>query len=243
MAGKIQAEGDRVDTALAKRNSMLRNYFLLVSGNTVEKAWKFSLGGIAGDCEEERLEFAMRAQPELTRQRSFSPMSTQSSTAHYIRRGLLILGGAAIAVGIAFYQERIFSFLSQEGWNPNAATGIITRFVKEAHEPTGGAAATALLDPVEYGTTVKDGRLVTVNRGKGMARASAPVKDVAPTPTLKQAKAELLAMDGGSYRVVVQYANGKWGEYRVRRRNGARKIAVTPTLLFDTPPPRSPSDY
>lgn len=153
-----------------------------------------------------------------------------------------MLFGIGIAVGAAFFQERILSFFSQEGWNPGAATAVVKEFVRQADAPNGGAAATALLEPAEYDTTVKGGKLVSVNHGKGMARTSTPVKRIVPTGELKQANAELLAMDGGSYRVVVQYANGKWAEYRVRKRDGVRRISVAPELLFDNVPPKN-TDY
>src|SRR5687768_15791445 len=159
------------------------------------------------------------------------------------RWAILIVVGVGLAVGIAFFQERITSFIAQEGWNPGAASGTVTRFIKQANAPDGGAAATALLNPDDYKTEVRDGRLVSITRGEGMARQQYALKAIAPTAEVKQAKAELLAIDGGSHRVVVQYANGKWGEFRVRKMNGARRIVGTPILLFDDVPPRSISDY
>ena len=159
------------------------------------------------------------------------------------RWAILIAVGVALAVGVAFFQERITSFFAQEGWNPGAASSTVTRFIGQAHAPNGGDSATALLNSEDYKTEVRDGRLVSITRGEGMARQQYALKAIAPTAEVKQAKAELLAMDGGSYRVVVQYANGKWGEFRVRKKDGARRIVGTPILLFDDVPPRSISDY
>ncbi len=156
---------------------------------------------------------------------------------------VLIIAGVGLAVGIAFFQERISSFFAQEGWNPGAASGTITRFISRANAPDGGAAATALLNPEEYKTEVRNGRLVSVTSGQGMSRRTYLVKEIAPTAEVKEASAKLLAMDGGSYRVIVQYANGKWAEFRVRKKDGGHRITVLPTYLFDTVPPTNPSDY
>jgi hypothetical protein len=156
---------------------------------------------------------------------------------------LLVVVASGLVLGGAFYQEQIVSFFTQEAWNSQAPKDLVAQFIKLARQPTGGAGATALLDSAEYDTTLKGEALATINQGKGMARLQTPVASVIPSPDLKQASTDFLAKDGGSFRVIVQYANGKWGEYRVRKLQSGRKITGVPGILFTSAPTRNPADY
>lgn len=153
----------------------------------------------------------------------------------------LLLGGAV--VGGALYQEQIVGYVTQEGWNPNAAGDTVRRFVEYSHQGGKGEEAAALVDTNVYKPVIKDKRLTALEHGLSMAHVVDPVKRFAPKGELKDVKAELLFRDGGSFRVVAQFANGMWGEYKVRKMGGRHKITQIPGALSKEAPVRNSLDY
>lgn len=156
--------------------------------------------------------------------------------------GVTLVGAGAV-LGAAFYQEHLTGYWTQQGWNPSAAAETIRTFARAANDPKQGAEAASLLDLTTFKAEVKDGRLVKVEHGQGIARRSDPPKALAPSPSLQEVKSELLVMNGGSYRVIAQFEDGKWGEYRVKRGPSGLKITAVPALYTPEPPPRVPSEY
>jgi hypothetical protein len=154
---------------------------------------------------------------------------------------VLLLGGAVF--GGAMYQEQITSFVTQQGWNPNAASDTVRHFIAYAHEEGKAESAAALLDEKTYKPVIKNKRLVALEHGLAMAHIVDPVKRFAPKGDLKNVKTELLARDGGSFRVLAQFANSRWGEFRVRRMGGELKITQIPTTLLKEAPARNSLDY
>jgi hypothetical protein len=153
----------------------------------------------------------------------------------------LLLAGAV--AGAAFYQEHIASFFAQEGWNPGAAELIVRKFVTSAHDPKGAGAVNDLVDPSLLEPVVTNGRLTALEYGQNMGRRAYPVKAFAPTAELKSVKTELLAKDGGSFRVLSEFQDGRWGEFKVRKVGAKQRIVQVPQLLTDAPLPRNPNDY
>ncbi|MGV3724729.1 MAG: hypothetical protein ACO1SX_27850 [Actinomycetota bacterium] len=155
----------------------------------------------------------------------------------------LVVVGVAGAVLIAMNQEILESFFTQEGWNRSAPVETVRGFVRHATAKNEGKQAAALLDPEKFEPVIKGARLTAVSQGAGIGRFSLPVARLAPSAQLKGARTELLARDGGSVRVLAQFEDGRWGEYWVKKVNGARVIVRLPDNLQSSPPEREASVY
>jgi hypothetical protein len=166
------------------------------------------------------------------------------SSALRIALAVLIVGG--IGGALAFYGESIGGYVAQQGWNPGSAEQVVRQFIDLANQPKGGEAAAALLDttaPDNYKPTIEDGRLVKITYGQGLSRRTDPLKLFVPEREIRAVRTDLVTRDGGVFRVLVQFASGKWGEYRVRREGGAPRILQLPTGFSDTPPERHTFEY
>jgi hypothetical protein len=152
----------------------------------------------------------------------------------------LVLGGAV--VGGALYQEQIMAFFTQQGWETGAAGQLVRTFAENAHTKGKGGAAGAALAPEVYKAVIKNGSLTSIEHGVSIGRRVDPVKHFVPT-NVKDVKTELMARNGGSFRVLAQFENGKWGEFRVRRSDGQLKITQMPEGFTAEPPARMADDY
>jgi hypothetical protein len=152
----------------------------------------------------------------------------------------LVLGGAVI--GGALYQEQIMAFFTQQGWDAGSAGQLVRTFAENAHTPGKGAAAGAALEPEKYKPVIKNDSLTAIEHGVSIGHRVDPVKHFVPSK-VKDVKTELMARNGGSFRVVAQFENGKWGEFRVRRSNGQLKITEMPEAFVPSPPARLADDY
>jgi len=155
---------------------------------------------------------------------------------------LVVVAGTATVL-LAMNQELLASFFAQEGWNRTAPEETVRSFVRYAWERGEGKKAAALLDPQSFEPVIKDNRLVAVLQGASMGRFSTSIPKLAPTAQVKTIRSELLARDGGSFRVLAQYADGRWGEYRVKKVNGTRLIVKIPDALYTNAPERGDNVY
>jgi hypothetical protein len=157
---------------------------------------------------------------------------------------VLVVGGAALA--IAYYGENITGYFAQQGWNPAAPEQVVRRFVQLSTQPNGGQEAAALLDPGAadaYRPAIEGGRIVRITHGQGLSRRTDPLKVFVPGPEITGVQTDLLYRDGGVFRVLVQFGGRQWGEFRVRRGGGERRIVQLPSGFFSTPPERHTYEY
>jgi hypothetical protein len=154
---------------------------------------------------------------------------------------VIVAGGAAVL--IAMNQELLASFWTQEGWNHAAPEETVRSFVQAAWNPKEGKKAADLLDRQTFEPELQGSRLVAVYQGAAMGRFKTPVRKLAPTAKVKEIRSELLARDGGSFRILAKYEDGQWGEFRVKKVSGARRIVKIPDGLFPKAPERGSTVY
>lgn len=165
------------------------------------------------------------------------------SAQRMLRLSVLVIVAAGAAVLLAMNQELLVSFWTQEGWNRAAPEETVRSFVQAAWSPKDGKKAAELLDRQTFEPEIQGGRLVAVYQGVAMGRFKTPLRKLAPTAKVKEIRSELLARDGGSFRILTQYEDGQWGEFRVKKVNGARRIVKIPDGLFPKAPERGPNIY
>ncbi len=146
---------------------------------------------------------------------------------------VVVIGGAA---AIAFYGEEIATYTSLRGWDRGTPARLVAEFVRNAHSERGRDAAAAM-EPNLYEPVYNGNRLTHVKWAAPSGPATTPVTQWAPVGETKSVDAELRHRAGSGYfRVVVEFANGKWGVFRVVRAGDGLRIVEFPQYLGNERP-------
>jgi hypothetical protein len=139
----------------------------------------------------------------------------------------------------AWFQEELKGYWQLRAWEGGAARSLVTRFMEDLHG-TNGKGAYEALDPTfykpQYGA---DGSLHKLEWKEPLRPGVHDPRSSIPAGALKKVEVQPRVASGkGYFRVVVQFANDKWGEFRVERTDRLR-ITGYPDIFSDQPPPEN----
>jgi hypothetical protein len=155
---------------------------------------------------------------------------------------LVALVLTAVVIGGALFFEEIRGWFILEGWNPNAPRQLVRDFVRESHaENPEGIVRT--LDANFTMDRDANGKITRVRWTNQEGQQSAPPDEMVPGGELKEVDAVVRKRgDQLFYSVVAQFADGKWGVFRVDKgKEGLRITAIPP--VYDNQRPQDLEMY
>jgi hypothetical protein len=137
---------------------------------------------------------------------------------------LLVAGGVVAA---AYFQEDLQGIITLHGWDSNAPKALVRKYVSAANEPDNRGILEVIDTTVFAPKKDAKGKVNTVFVSQ-LRRDIKPNMAV-PAGELKSIDA-VIKKEGGvsAWAVVTQFANGKWGVFRVDRIKGDLKITQIP---------------
>ena len=146
---------------------------------------------------------------------------------------LVVLG--AILAG-AYYREDLTTYLQLQGWDSGSAEKVVRDFVPLAHR--GDPAAEKYLDGDRAKAVIRNGKLTAVSHHADRGPADVPIANLVPAAEVKNTESRIRYLVR-AFGISVEYPNGKWAEFAVRRTPAGLKIVDVSDMLLDRKhPPR-----
>ncbi|HTE20812.1 MAG TPA: hypothetical protein VK689_20800 [Armatimonadota bacterium] len=143
---------------------------------------------------------------------------------------VLVLFGA-IAAG-AYWQEEIRNMIAIQAWDTASPKRVVTEYIQHAHAPDNSRLASILSSRIFTLDKAPQGQIKTVKWASPMGVTTITPEQSVPKGEPKVLDAVINKSGEKSYfNVVTQFANGKWGVFRVERLNGKPVITEVPVLL------------
>jgi hypothetical protein len=162
-------------------------------------------------------------------------LSAASKPVHPATLIFVLIAVVAIAAG-AYWQEDLKGYFQLQAWDMEAPKNVVADFVRDAHASDNSNVANLLAPQI---TVEKDpsGQVKTVKWVGVTGTITKAPKDIVPPGKPKSLEAFL--NQSGELRyfsVITQFANNKWGVFRVQRADGKLVIGEIPPVLGDKRP-------
>lgn len=136
----------------------------------------------------------------------------------------------------AVYLEEIRGYVALQAWDQNAPKKLVTDFIRDSDAPDNAAVAEQLGE----GFVIErddSGRISVVKYPHMNGQRSDPPKNLVPAGPPKDMDVVMRKRaESVFFNVRAQFANGKWGVFRVERPKGKLRIIELPQIYDDTKP-------
>ncbi|MFN3648488.1 MAG: hypothetical protein ACK47B_02815 [Armatimonadota bacterium] len=171
------------------------------------------------------------------------PNETEVAVAPTRARGVspaAVLLAVVLAVGVgafAYWNEEITGYVALHGWDQESPKQVVREFIRSAHAKENASLETTLARNQFTLEKTSNGHVETIRYQTLNGQRSAAPEDLVPPGDPKQIDLEMRRRgDQVFYSAVVQFANDKWGVFRVERRDGGPRITALPEVLDDERP-------
>jgi hypothetical protein len=151
---------------------------------------------------------------------------------------LVLVMVLAVAMGaVAYWFEDLKGWFSIQAWDTGAPRQTVASLIQVAHAKENARLADLLAPNVFTLKKNERGQVTSVDFVKYNGRTSQAPKDLVP-PGAPKVMDVLLNKSGerNYFSVITQFANGKWGVFRVDRVKGKPMISELPPVLVDKRP-------
>lgn len=139
----------------------------------------------------------------------------------------------AVALGAAAYwYEDLRGWLSLQAWDTGAPKQAVSSLIRDSHAQNNAGIAQVLAPNVFTLEKGDDGQIKSVTWVPYAGRTTKPPKELVPEGDPKMMEVLLNKRGEVNYfSVITQFANGKWGVFRVERVKGRPMITELPPVL------------
>lgn len=152
---------------------------------------------------------------------------------------LTVLGAGLLGLILAgaYYQQDLSVYVQLQAWNQKAVEQFTRDFIRTAY--AGDPAVERFLDPKWVQPITKGNKVTGLSHSGSMGPSKTPIRKIIPTETVKRIFIRV-KYKVGEYEAAVEFPDGKWAAFGIRRTGKGLGISKVPDELASKQPQPQP---